>query len=49
MHESYRNSLPLHGVGVEEDRTSLENNGSSRGAYDMLTIEGTSQDMSKLI
>ncbi|KAG8645487.1 uncharacterized protein At2g02148 isoform X1 [Manihot esculenta] len=42
MHESYRNSLPLHGVGVEEDRTSLENNGSSRGAYDMLTIEDVS-------
>ncbi|XP_065872963.1 uncharacterized protein At2g02148 [Euphorbia lathyris] len=39
MHESYRNTLPLHGVGVEEDRSSLENNGSPRGAYDILTIE----------
>ncbi|XP_057991672.1 uncharacterized protein At2g02148 isoform X2 [Hevea brasiliensis] len=48
MHESYRNSLPLHGVGVEEDRPSLENNGSSRVAYDILTIEGTSQHMFKL-
>ncbi|KAF2321251.1 hypothetical protein GH714_036739 [Hevea brasiliensis] len=42
MHESYRNSLPLHGVGVEEDRPSLENNGSSRVAYDILTIEDVS-------
>ncbi|KAJ9159643.1 hypothetical protein P3X46_025134 [Hevea brasiliensis] len=42
MHESYRNSLPLHGVGVEEDRPSLENNGSSRVAYDILTIEDAS-------
>lgn len=40
MHESYRESLPLHGVGVEAERSSLENNGSSRGSYDVLTIEG---------
>ncbi|TXG56967.1 hypothetical protein EZV62_018280 [Acer yangbiense] len=39
MHESYRNSLPLHNVGVEEDHSSLENSGASRGAYDILTIE----------
>ena len=40
MHESYRNSLPLHGVGVDDDRSSLDNNGSSRSPYDILTIEG---------
>ena len=40
MHESYRNSLPLHSVGVDEERSSLENNGSSRGSYDILTIDG---------
>lgn len=38
IHESYRNSLPLHSVGVEEDRSSLENNGSSRDPYNILTI-----------
>ncbi|XXG72007.1 hypothetical protein AAC387_Pa07g1198 [Persea americana] len=38
-HESYRNSLPLHDVGVEEDRSGLENNGSSRSPYDILTID----------
>ncbi|WCJ17625.1 hypothetical protein M5689_000030 [Euphorbia peplus] len=42
MHDSYRTPLPLHGVGVEEDRSSLENNGSPRGAYDILTIEDVS-------
>ncbi|KAE8076461.1 hypothetical protein FH972_015108 [Carpinus fangiana] len=42
MHDSYRTSLPLHGVGVEEDRTSLENNGSARGSYDILTIDDIS-------
>ncbi|XP_034684235.1 uncharacterized protein At2g02148 isoform X4 [Vitis riparia] len=42
MHESYRDSLPLHTVGVEEDRSSLENNGSSRGPYDILTINDIS-------
>lgn len=40
MHESYRDSLPLHAVGVEEDRSSLGNNGSSGGHYDILTING---------
>ncbi|KAF8407479.1 hypothetical protein HHK36_006613 [Tetracentron sinense] len=39
MHESYRNSLPLHGVGVEEDRPGLENSGSSRSPYDILTTD----------
>ena len=38
MHEYFRDSLPLHTTGVEEDRSSLENNGSSRGPYDILTI-----------
>ncbi|XP_024024661.1 uncharacterized protein At2g02148 [Morus notabilis] len=42
MHESYRNSLPLHSVGVDEERSSLENNGPSRGAFDLLTIEDVS-------
>lgn len=42
MHESYRNSLPLHSVGVEEDRTSLEAGGSSRGPYNILTTEDVS-------
>ncbi|KAL5827567.1 hypothetical protein ACOSQ3_019406 [Xanthoceras sorbifolium] len=42
MHESYRNSLPLHSVGVEEDHSSLENSGASRGAFDILTIEDVS-------
>ncbi|KAF3974972.1 hypothetical protein CMV_001746 [Castanea mollissima] len=42
MHESYRNSLPLHGVGVDDDRSSLDNNGTSRSPYDILTIEDVS-------
>ncbi|CAK7326911.1 unnamed protein product [Dovyalis caffra] len=42
IHDSYRNSLPLHSVGVEEDHTSLENSGSSGGAYDILTIQDVS-------
>lgn len=41
MHESYRNPLPLHGVGgVEDEHSRLDSNGSSRGPYDILTIEG---------
>lgn len=40
MHEQHRNSLPLHSVEVEEDRTSLENNESSGGHYHILTIDG---------
>lgn len=43
MHESYRDSLPLHSVGVEEDRSSLENDGHSGGPYDILTINGKLQ------
>ncbi|KAJ6351134.1 hypothetical protein OIU78_007126 [Salix suchowensis] len=42
IHDSYSNSLPLHSVGVEEDHTSLENTGSSGGAYDILSIEDVS-------
>ncbi|CAL5430270.1 unnamed protein product [Camellia sinensis] len=42
IHEPYRNSLPLQSVGVEEDRSSLENNGSSRGPYDILTTDDIS-------
>ena len=40
MHQSYRNSLPIHSVGVDEERSSLENNWSSGDSYDILTIEG---------
>lgn len=40
MHESYQSSLPLHNMGVEDDRSSLENNGSSSVPYSILTIEG---------
>ncbi|XP_052205999.1 uncharacterized protein At2g02148 [Diospyros lotus] len=42
IHESYRNTLPLHNVGVEEDRSSLENNDSSRGPYDILNADDVS-------
>lgn len=42
MHDSYSNSLPLHGVGVEEARANIEKNGSSRIPYDILTIEDIS-------
>ncbi|CAA3023529.1 Hypothetical predicted protein [Olea europaea subsp. europaea] len=43
MHESYRSSLPLHSILVEEDRNSLENNGSSsRCTYNILTIDDAS-------
>ncbi|XP_031742092.1 uncharacterized protein At2g02148 isoform X2 [Cucumis sativus] len=42
IHESYRSSLPIHTVGVEEDRSSLENTGSSRLSYDSLTVEDIS-------
>lgn len=46
IHESYTNSLPIHGVrvGVEEDRSRLENHGgssSSRAPYDLLSLQGT--------
>lgn len=49
MHESYRNSLPLHSIGAEEDRSGLENNGPSRGSYDSLTVEGTNDLKMKLL
>ncbi|KAK9105880.1 hypothetical protein Scep_022724 [Stephania cephalantha] len=39
IHDSYRSSLPLHAVGVEDDRSGLENSGSSRSPYDILTID----------
>ncbi|CAN1296119.1 Uncharacterized protein At2g02148 [Linum perenne] len=42
MHESYRDSLQIHGVGVEDDRSSIENSGSSRVAYNLLNIEDVS-------
>ncbi|PON60915.1 Zinc finger C2HC domain-containing protein [Trema orientale] len=42
MHESYRSPLQLHSVSGDEDRSSLENNGPSRGPYDILTIEDVS-------
>ncbi|PSR98730.1 Uncharacterized protein CEY00_Acc25253 [Actinidia chinensis var. chinensis] len=38
----YRSSLPLHGVGEEEDCSTLENNGSSRSPYDILTTDDVS-------
>ncbi|KAK1324975.1 Uncharacterized protein QJS10_CPA01g00164 [Acorus calamus] len=42
IHGSYRNSLPLHGVGVDDDRSSLENSGSSRSPYNLFTAEDLS-------
>ncbi|KAK6122464.1 hypothetical protein DH2020_043801 [Rehmannia glutinosa] len=42
MHEPYQSSLPLHSMGVEDDRSSLENNGSSTGPYSILTIDDIS-------
>lgn len=42
IHEPYRDSLPLHGVVVEEDNSSLEHDGSSRGSYDILTTDDIS-------
>ncbi|OWM77227.1 hypothetical protein CDL15_Pgr028864 [Punica granatum] len=42
MHESYRASLPLHAVGVDEGRTGLENSGSSSSPYNMLSTEDVS-------
>ncbi|KAK7359557.1 hypothetical protein VNO77_01518 [Canavalia gladiata] len=42
MSESHRSCLPLHSVEVDEDRTSLETNESSRGSYDILTVEDVS-------
>ncbi|XP_015167624.1 uncharacterized protein At2g02148 isoform X2 [Solanum tuberosum] len=42
LHETFRNSLPLHGIVVEEDRTSIENSGSSTGSYNIVTIDDIS-------
>ncbi|KAK7319204.1 hypothetical protein RJT34_03922 [Clitoria ternatea] len=42
MNESHRSCLPLHSVEVDEDRTSLETNESSRASYDTLTVEDVS-------
>lgn len=42
IHEPYRDSLPIHGVGVEEDNSSLEHDGSSRSSYDILTTDDIS-------
>ncbi|KAM5566512.1 uncharacterized protein ABKV19_014924 [Rosa sericea] len=44
IHESYSNSLPIHGVGVEEERSSLDNDGSSssRAPYDILSLQDVS-------
>ncbi|XP_038971324.1 uncharacterized protein At2g02148 isoform X2 [Phoenix dactylifera] len=40
---SYRNSIPLHGVGVDEDQSAIENSGrSSSSPYNMLTIDDVS-------
>ncbi|PKA58722.1 Uncharacterized protein AXF42_Ash000815 [Apostasia shenzhenica] len=43
IHDSYRNSLPLHGVGVDEERSDLENSGRLPSpSYSTLTIEDVS-------
>ncbi|KAK7260524.1 hypothetical protein RIF29_26638 [Crotalaria pallida] len=42
MNESHRSCLPLHSVEVDEDRSSLETNESSRVTYDILTMEDIS-------
>ncbi|KAF8040012.1 hypothetical protein BT93_B2282 [Corymbia citriodora subsp. variegata] len=42
IHDSYRASLPIHGVGPEEDRSGLEEVGPSRSSYDVLTIDDIS-------
>ncbi|KAK9935676.1 hypothetical protein M0R45_022766 [Rubus argutus] len=44
IHDSYSNSLPIHGVGVEEERSSLDNDGSSssRAPYDILSLQDVS-------
>ncbi|KAG6407637.1 hypothetical protein SASPL_130633 [Salvia splendens] len=41
MREPYQSSLPLHNMGVEDERSSLEN-GSSCGPYSNLTIDDVS-------
>ncbi|XP_073130923.1 uncharacterized protein At2g02148 isoform X3 [Henckelia pumila] len=42
MDGTYQSTLPLHSIGVEDDRSSLENNGSSSGPYTLLTIDDVS-------
>ncbi|XP_068645841.1 uncharacterized protein At2g02148 [Aristolochia californica] len=42
LHDSYRNSLPLHTVGVDDDRSGIENGGSARSHYNILTINDIS-------
>ncbi|THU63661.1 hypothetical protein C4D60_Mb01t18170 [Musa balbisiana] len=43
VHDSYRNSIPLHGVGVDDDRSALEHSGRSPSpSYNILTHEGVS-------
>ncbi|ONK54854.1 uncharacterized protein A4U43_UnF10470 [Asparagus officinalis] len=40
IHDSYRNSLPLHDAGVDEERAALENSGRSPCApYSILSID----------
>nr|XP_018679109.1 PREDICTED: uncharacterized protein At2g02148 isoform X1 [Musa acuminata subsp. malaccensis]XP_018679126.1 PREDICTED: uncharacterized protein At2g02148 isoform X1 [Musa acuminata subsp. malaccensis] len=43
VHDSYRNSIPLHGVGVDDDRSALEHSGRSPSpSYNILTHEDVS-------
>ncbi|KAG6396806.1 hypothetical protein SASPL_142963 [Salvia splendens] len=42
MRDTYQSSLPLHSMGVEDERSSLENNGSSCAPYSNLTIDDVS-------
>ncbi|PHU17342.1 hypothetical protein BC332_13037 [Capsicum chinense] len=42
LQETFRNSLPLHGMVVEDDHTSIENSGSSTGSYNIVTIDDIS-------
>lgn len=40
MNDAYGNSMQLHSVEVDGDRSTLDNSGAPRGPYDVLTIEG---------
>ncbi|XP_074572226.1 uncharacterized protein At2g02148 [Curcuma longa] len=43
VHTSYRSSIPLHGIGVDDDRSALENSGRSPSpSYNLLTQEDIS-------
>ncbi|XP_050386086.1 uncharacterized protein At2g02148-like [Argentina anserina] len=44
IHESFSNSLPIHGFGVDNERSSLDNDGSSssRATYDILCLQDVS-------